>query len=734
MSGLNEVKKVKVKNGTSTKDGKKSRSKSKEKKKDKENGTAERKSAVKDVKKEKSKKDKKSNHISVPDVPIQEEYKYEDDFEDYEDDFEPDSEPEVATQAVSKTETVVNVEPPSPTVPAPAVVDSMLLRRMENRRAAGGGGNQKVEEIKNKEMSPRISSATRKIDFTNARERDYGNQPTWLSNFHSIVKFELVTQQLNEITPLTSYDYYIQLFGKGNQNQSSTQTNDDSCSAEVQTETRESDSIWTQFPPNDNLGIGWGRSFNDSLEESSEVDLLNDTQLERFRDQRYVQFVDIAGKLITDLMNTKLNFDSNVYFSNKSKFAFSAGFESFSLKYAKIDARVSAVTVRNSQGYDAVLTAFYVKQSSIPELSNRSVIVEFRLEQDHVPSTGLIADNEVTAISYGPEDSPIICAGLIDGSCVAYDTNESSRFHRKYKLPWPGVKDGIPLRVPSYDTSFQACVDHKQNKGSPVIWIVAVGKVASFSFQLVTINQLGVITLFTLTESSVVLSDKIIDADFGVRPTSRIKLIKTSVIPNIISPTKNLVANCMVINPSNVYQVLIATNDGSIINYTRVKQGFTGPKVFKDQSCPISEVFSLRFSHFNSKIFAAGLSCGSISIYRSNQQNPIFTLFPPNSSRLSVTNVEWSPTTSHILYSIHGGERILIWDLATGKSPLHVCDIQAEFGAKIISIIVWRNENNIGLMGFGLTNGTLAVHALERLVTPKDEDLLEIAEKFQKMI
>lgn len=187
-----------------------------------------------------------------------------------------------------------------------------------------------------KEISPRISSATRKIDFTNARERDYDNQPNWLSNFHSIVKFEVVIQQLNEITPLTSYDYYIQLFGKGNQNQSSTQTNDDSVTGEAQTETKESDSIWTQFPPNDNLGIGWGRTSNDFSDESSEVEMLNDATLEKFRDQRYVQFVDIAGKLIIDLMNTKLNFDSNIYFSNKSKFAFSAGFESFSLKHAKI--------------------------------------------------------------------------------------------------------------------------------------------------------------------------------------------------------------------------------------------------------------------------------------------------------------------------------------------------------------------------------------------------------------
>uniref|UniRef100_A0A914QSG4 Uncharacterized protein n=1 Tax=Panagrolaimus davidi TaxID=227884 RepID=A0A914QSG4_9BILA len=90
--------------------------------------------------------------------------------------------------------------------------------------------------------------------------------------------------------------------------------------------------------------------------------------------------------------------------------------------------------------------------------------------------------------------------------------------------------------------------------------------------------------------------------------------------------------------------------------------------------------------------------------------------------------------TSHILYSIHGGERLLVWDIATGKSPLHICDLQSEYQSRVISMIVWRTEQNIGVMGLGLANGNLLVHSLERLVVPREDDLLEIVSKFQKNV
>ena len=171
------------------------------------------------------------------------------------------------------------------------------------------------------------------------------------------------------------------------------------------------------------------------------------------------------------------------------------------------------------------------------------------------------------------------------------------------------MKHGIPLRFPSYDTSFRACESQKTFDKSPIVWIVAVGEVSTFSFQLVTMNQHGIIVLYTLTESSTALSEQMITNELGVRPSSKVKLTRTNVIPNTVPAMRSnpLIANCMVVNPRNIYQVLIATNDGSIINYTRVKQEFSGPRVYSDDSSPNTEVCSIRFSPFDSRIFAVSL-------------------------------------------------------------------------------------------------------------------------------
>lgn len=470
--------------------------------------------------------------------------------------------------------------------------------------------------------SSRVSSATRKIDFTNARERGYDSRPSWLSTFHNIVKFETVVQQIGEVAPMASYEYYIQLFGKGNQSQSTTQTNDDNVNDEVQTENPDQETLWTQHPASDNLGLGWGKTDenetnNDANTDDNEVK----EQMMKIHDKRYLQFVDIAGKLITDIISTKITKEGDMYFTNNSNFAFSSGYELFSLEHLKsgkssmklsnltlrfLEYKVSAVTVRSLQGFDTVLAAYYIKSSEITHLRNKAVIVEYKMEPETTPYIALYADNEITAISYGPEDSTVVCGGLVDGSCIAYDLSEPSRLHRKYKLPWPGVTDGICLRVPSYDNSYNSCDKNREDHGSPIVWIVTVGEVASFTFQLVTMNQRGTITLFTLTETASAFGEQQDVGDYGIRPNSKIKLTRTNVISNTIPAIRSnlLAANCMVVNPTNVYQVLIATNNGSIINYTRVKQNFTGPRAYSDSNSISSEVFSIRFSPFDSNIFA----------------------------------------------------------------------------------------------------------------------------------
>lgn len=55
-------------------------------------------------------------------------------------------------------------------------------------------------------------------------------------------------------------------------------------------------------------------------------------------------------------------------------------------------------------------------------------------------------------------------------------------------------------------------------------------------------------------------------------------------------------------------------------------------------------------------------------------------------------------STAHLLYSVHNGDRILVWDLATGKSPIHICDLQTEISSKVLSTDSWKDDRGVGFM------------------------------------
>lgn len=72
-------------------------------------------------------------------------------------------------------------------------------------------------------------------------------------------------------------------------------------SSNTQTEGFEDATVWTQFPPSDNFGLGWGRNFDDQkLTEKvdySSNENLSMTDITKINDERFSQFVSIAGKV-----------------------------------------------------------------------------------------------------------------------------------------------------------------------------------------------------------------------------------------------------------------------------------------------------------------------------------------------------------------------------------------------------------------------------------------------------
>uniref|UniRef100_A0A7E4VGK5 WD_REPEATS_REGION domain-containing protein n=1 Tax=Panagrellus redivivus TaxID=6233 RepID=A0A7E4VGK5_PANRE len=689
-------------------DKKRSKSKTKSEEKVKEKSKLPEKSSKKKEKIEVPKVVEVEKRPEIPEPPPVDDYQYEDDFEEYDDDFEEDSTADEPPPPPSKTvtngtsngstrpvsaKTNGSEDSPSPkpgsnsssrskrliesppdsgpktpdtpskseksepippkslpngdvdtsNIPLPprqnlARPVSRLLDRMEARQKIGGGHvaiPKPPPQNQRDSASPAGTNRRVSIDFANARHLDH-TAASFVDHFRGIIRMEFVHTKLAELAPMNAYDYYMQLFGKGGQVQASAQTGEDATANESQTESAEKEQIWTQCPPSDAAGLGWGRVVETKSAYKTEyfteetVDL---NSLPKISDERFKLFVNASCALISDIIRDNENKQSDFHLSNKSKFAFSA------------ENKVTAITVReDTVAQDRIVVSYYIEAFSNSFFINKSVILEYSLVPDTIPFFCFVADSQVTAVAYGPDNSKILCAGLMDGSCVFYDTAEAESTHPDHRFPWEGTQ-GLLARVPSYDTSFHSA-STKFGQNAALVWIVAIGTGQVDSFQLATMNNRGTILLYTILENVQTGIDPETMSDFGIRPGAKVRVSRPSEVTNPMPLFKeqSLVANCMVINPGNVYQSLIAVNKGGIVNLTRLKEEYTGPRVYNCDNEGGVEVCSLRFSHFDPTIFMAGLSNGNVCIFRITRGDPMLTLYPPNRCKLAVTHVEWSPT------------------------------------------------------------------------------------------
>uniref|UniRef100_A0A914CCE1 WD repeat-containing protein 60 n=1 Tax=Acrobeloides nanus TaxID=290746 RepID=A0A914CCE1_9BILA len=723
----------------SDKENKPRDNKEKDGKKDKKHKESSHKSRSKD-KNDGEAKSTGETKAPLIEEPIVDEYEYEDDFEEYEEDFEEESENEsneVATKSVPKIEEPVNKNIESAVNGEALEEESTLLKRLNSRRDPTPqiAIQHTNEQAKIRDKPQRVTSATRKFNFENAREinlSDYSEAMNKFSRLKQLIGLEITHQQIADIPPIRDYEFYIQLFGKGNRTQTSTQTGEDNLNSECQTEIPENETVWTQFPATDHLG--WGREVSNKNTFTGDFDDQPGTSSTALtltaQSMRLAKFVDVAGQLITDLISAEMIEGQQFHLQNKSKLAFSTGYNTISLTNLFKDYRANNVIVKPTKT-SHILIAYFTIDSNLPSLEKKSILLEFNLNSPTAPTFVFICENEVSSICYGVEGSNSIFAGLKDGSCVAWDTRESEYQHTGRRLPWPDIKEPLCARLPSYDTSF-CSIDKSIQKyaDSAIIAVKAVGSDQAESiYQLVNLNESGIITVWMVIEN---LENFEFDLDLGMRPDAKMKLNKINTIDCNVAATSfhTLVANNMAVNPKNLYQLIIAASNGLILNINRVRTAFNGPRQYI--TGVTAEVLCVKFSPFDEKVFVAGLSNGYILIYREDQYQPVVTLIPPNSSRLAVTHIEWSANTAHLLYSVHNGDRILVWDLATGKSPIHICDLQTEISSKVLSTDSWKDDRGVGFMALGLSNGEVVIHSLERIVAKKEDNLFEIIELLEQ--
>uniref|UniRef100_A0A915C399 WD repeat-containing protein 60 n=1 Tax=Parascaris univalens TaxID=6257 RepID=A0A915C399_PARUN len=677
-----------------------------------------------------------------PPVPTneEEEYLYEDDFEDYSDDFEEDSEDDEETHPTShksddpkKENTALNSNTELEYLQK--YNESPMLQRILNRLEPFESSTLKSSEQK-VTRSPRISSAQRKIDFSNATVTNFdalSEASTRYDLLKHLVDMEVVYFDFLNLAPLRDYDFYMEMFGDGNRIQVQTQTGDDDLHREVQTEDIDTEIKWTQHPPVDELGWGSIVTSNapqllDSNEEDPYIALY---KVDHLHSEKLRKFISVAAQVIIELIAASTTDKQLSSMQRRSNMSFSAGYNIFSLGKLATASKVTCIRHNDSR----LLIAFYVNSSVAEDIVDKSLLVEFRCGEPQPPERVMLCENEVRCCCYSPDGSSAVFVGLADGSCLAFDLREPSSIFESTlsTLPWPETTDDYCLRLAAYDTSFGGITwksGKNEEQDAPIVDIHAVGEWGNDitqSYQVISINQAGTITIWAVIDGSSMGADM----DLGLRPGATLKMSRVDtlkpdkVIMNNSMGRLRLIVNAILPNPLDRSQFLLATDAGFILNVVRMKGiTFSGPRIYKADIDVTAEVLCERISNFDPSIILAGLSNGHIALYKLNRAVAILVLIPPNSSRKPVTHVEFSPRCESVFYSIHGGIRLLVWDIATGKSPIAVFDLEKEFQASVLCTSTWsektkrgNDETTFSFLALGLSNGQTQVHTLERLCT-----------------
>ncbi|GMR39820.1 hypothetical protein PMAYCL1PPCAC_10015, partial [Pristionchus mayeri] len=573
-----------------------------------------------------------------------------------------------------------------------------MLRRLQSRQ-----GGRRVEAVKQLSQNTRVLSASeRKIAFSNVTTvntvavSESNDRYRMLRNL--IGGLERKSTVLLAHPPVKDYDFYIDMFGNNGKAQIFTQTGEDNVTEESQTEQEEMVTKWTQQPAQFQDAIGWGAEGGSHSYGHEDEDLALFRGPSAAQSEALHKFMDVAAGVMFDLLASTRH--SGEYFSmqNKSKFSFSAGYNNFQLVPTANESKITAITRSKTDEY-SFLCAFHVLQSNHQSIVRRSLLVEYPLDRNAPPQRLYLAQSVVNSASYS-DDGTMLFAGLLDGSIVAWDLYESTTAF-DHRLPWLDSRDGIALREPSFDTSFMSSIMH-DGRTFAIVGIHVVGSSGGSVFQLCALDECGNISTWTVERQAKPPGTQ------GCRPGSRLLLTFSSIVrPDSAvmrqSHSGYIMANCLAAMPEDQMQLLIGTDIGFIACLSRGKAGgYNGPRMYKSPLHVYGEVLCMRFSPYEPKILATGLSTGSVSLHKAGQVGALVILTPPASSRTPVSLIEWSPMSDFLLlyvslaflfsYTVHESGHVLTWNMILGKTPQAINDLSTEKMGRPVCSFAWHEK------------------------------------------
>ncbi|MFH4979884.1 hypothetical protein AB6A40_006593 [Gnathostoma spinigerum] len=305
----------------------------------------------------------------------------------------------------------------------------------------------------------------------------------------------------------------------------------------------------------------------------------------------------------------------------------------------------------------------------------------------------------------------------------------------------------FPLRTPTYDTSFQS-IENLQPAEShpcdlPIVGVHVFEKAGTQSnYPIASIDEAGSVTVwnvFKVTEDSAVW-------DIGLRPNGRIRMKQIAIVSVERTAMSIATRDHRIFTTSTVRaqheQLLIGTSSGYIFKIARNKEcDREGPRVIDTGMRMTASITTMRISPYDSSVFMVGLSNGHISLHQLTMSDPILSLVVLDRMPLPVTSAEWSPGNPGIIYSFHGGIRLVTWNLEVGREPISSLDISNPVGSPIVSTRAWSElsasgsrTSSVSYLAFATTKGIVQRHLMNDSRTSKVSSFKDIIQSILKKI
>ncbi|KAL5032170.1 hypothetical protein BDV3_000762 [Batrachochytrium dendrobatidis] len=692
---------------------------------------------------------------------------YEQDFEDYDEDFE-EFEDSVETKL-------------APYVPSD-IIDLQRAMQEENNRAAmaqpkwnlknpmnPGYSEEIIATKKTTDTPPVVVSNLPKrqvVDINVAHQRSQQEkdkaskaqkQAQRVKDLSKLVDLNFTIVNIFDLAPMSSYDLYIRNYGLSNTTQTSTQTNDDCCDRDIQTDDWCVEDKWVQIPSNSICDCDAGTpfmTFNASKSsDRSGIKRAVENAIQKVDSVRLAKFLQRSSQVVDTLLdeNTKYATDESVCTSSAS-FGLSKGFNDLNIPSFLRGQSVQNICFTPGD-YRSVLIAWSGVTTPVHPLfsSSQGALIVWRLSDIKRPSRVLVCQSRVTCCCFAPTKPFLVFAGTVDGGVQVWDLREPATNHISATL-FPD-QDAFSIRPPSYSTD--GIYTLAQSHLHPIVSILPLHKYdhktvekdqqtnSSFSnsFQLATIDSSGVFQLWVVIELKESAID--LDADLGRRIGSRVKLMGSNSFqmqhPDRHAFSREIeIYDCKPIY-NQIDTFLVATDSGSVMHESRFRDR-CHPNIYEPTVMNASPSFSLALPRSDKvasisinphipSLFLAGHASGMIALY-SVHHRPALKVW--DTINAPIQYIEWSSHRSAVFVVLDSTGTISVFDLIendqdarmtvpasdlspTGNIPCRIAfsptDVSATSKVSLDNLRAVSSHGATIIVGFD--NGSVSVHSVD---------------------